>query len=268
MKNKAFTLAEVMITLTVIGIITAVIIPVAINSKPDENIMKFKKAHNTLYKTISELINSDKYYLDGKLNKKPDGTIIRGSFHLDNGEYCGGIPLGTDDDVKYFCKTFSDILATKKVNCSTAKTAENSLYTFVAVNDFPTKQWHKTQADAKKWFDQTCLDMAGAVGPEIVTTDDIIFYQVNPAATFGVCWGPRYNGDDERCLFDKADLYFQKKSDSDYVESPDYFKFFCIDIDGINKGEDPFGYGIRVDGKIMTGARADEWLEKSIQGEN
>ena len=47
--KKGFTLAEVMITLTVIGIITAVIIPVAIHSKPDENIMKFKKAHNTLY---------------------------------------------------------------------------------------------------------------------------------------------------------------------------------------------------------------------------
>ena len=42
--KKAFTLAEVMVTLTVIGIITSIIIPVAIHSKPDENIMKFKKS--------------------------------------------------------------------------------------------------------------------------------------------------------------------------------------------------------------------------------
>ena len=42
-------------------------------------------------------------------------------------------------------------------------------------------------------------------------------------------------------------------------------RVFCMDIDGINKGEDPFGYGIRVDGKIILGARAQEWLEKSIQ---
>ena len=38
-----------------------------------------------------------------------------------------------------------------------------------------------------------------------------------------------------------------------------------MDVDGINKGEDPFGYGIRVDGKIILGARAQEWLGKNIQ---
>ena len=27
----------------------------------------------------------------------------------------------------------------------------------------------------------------------------------------------------------------------------------------------PFGYGIRADGKILNGKRAEEWLEKSIQ---
>ena len=43
------------------------------------------------------------------------------------------------------------------------------------------------------------------------------------------------------------------------------YKPFCIDIDGFNKGEDPFGYGIRVDGKIIPGKKADEWLQKSIQ---
>ena len=42
-----------------------------------------------------------------------------------------------------------------------------------------------------------------------------------------------------------------------------------MDIDGINKGEPPFGYGIRFDGKILTGKRADEWINKNIQkGDN
>ena len=35
-------------------------------------------------------------------------------------------------------------------------------------------------------------------------------------------------------------------------------------MDGINKDEDPFGYGIRADGKIFLGARAQEWLQKLI----
>jgi len=40
---KGFTLAEVMIVLTVIGILAGILIPVANNSRPDENVMKFKK---------------------------------------------------------------------------------------------------------------------------------------------------------------------------------------------------------------------------------
>ena len=42
-------------------------------------------------------------------------------------------------------------------------------------------------------------------------------------------------------------------------------KVFCLDIDGINNGEEPFGYPIRVDGKIFVGAKAQQWLEKTIQ---
>ena len=104
MKNKAFTLAEVMITLTVIGIITAIIIPVAINSKPDENIMKFKKAHNTLYQTISELVNSDKYYCDGDLGMKAD---------------CKTQILSQESTITYLCETMADVISTKSVNCNT-----------------------------------------------------------------------------------------------------------------------------------------------------
>ena len=51
------------------------------------------------------------------------------------------------------------------------------------------------------------------------------------------------------------------------------YKNFCIDIDGIPANatrydcvnECPFGYGIRYDGKILNGLRAEEWLEKTIQ---
>ena len=53
------------------------------------------------------------------------------------------------------------------------------------------------------------------------------------------------------------------------------YKVICIDIDGIpDDGSEncddvkdvcPFGYGVRYDGKILTGQRADEWLEKGFQ---
>ena len=103
-KLKGFTLAEIMIVLTVIGILTGILMPIAIQSAPDENVMKFKKAHNTLTTTIREMVNSDKYHLDGDLGFKPDGTLIDGTH---------------DGDYTYFCETFADILSSvKKKNCS------------------------------------------------------------------------------------------------------------------------------------------------------
>ena len=51
------------------------------------------------------------------------------------------------------------------------------------------------------------------------------------------------------------------------------YKIFCMDIDGVPESatsdncvnECPFSYGIRVDGKIFTSQRTDEWLQKTIQ---
>ena len=60
-------------------------------------------------------------------------------------------------------------------------------------------------------------------------------------------------------------LSFNYENNMDFQGFLTAHKIFCIDVDGIGKGEDPFGYGIRVDGKIMPGERADTWLQKSIQ---
>ena len=101
-KQKAFTLAEILIVLTVIGILTAILMPIAIQSAPDENILKFKKANATLGTVIRELVNSDRYYLDGDLGVKADGTQITGA---------------ANGNQTYFCNTLAEILNTKSTNC-------------------------------------------------------------------------------------------------------------------------------------------------------
>lgn len=55
-KFKAFTLTEIMIVFTVIDVMSAIFLPVARHIMPDENVMKFKKAHNTLGAVIRELV--------------------------------------------------------------------------------------------------------------------------------------------------------------------------------------------------------------------
>lgn len=62
MKHKGFTLAEVLISLTVIGILAAILTPVLQNAIPDQNISLFRKAYNTVVTAVSDLINDEQNY--------------------------------------------------------------------------------------------------------------------------------------------------------------------------------------------------------------
>ena len=241
-KRIAFTLAEIMIVLAVIGVLTAVLLPVAINSTPNEDVMKFKKGHNALLTTIRELVNSDKYYLDGNLAKRASGEYITGK---------------NAGDVTYFCESFADIISTKSINC-------NDTYTSYADASETTVCSDWSDADIVNNMDTYCKNTASKIGAEIATSDNIIFYQ-SSTITFGM---DDYVGTVDHYLyletvgeFNSSPENSAKGIDSAYRCS----KVFCMDIDGIDNGEDPFGYGIRADGKVLLGARADEWLQKSIQ---
>lgn len=62
MSRKGFTLSEVLITLTIVGIGAAILTPVIINITPDANKIAFKKAYSTIEQTVSTLINDEDYY--------------------------------------------------------------------------------------------------------------------------------------------------------------------------------------------------------------
>ena len=233
--KKAFTLAEIMIVLVIIGVITAILLPVAIHNAPDENVMKFKKGNNTLGVVIRELVNSDEYYLNGDLGIKADGTLLDGTH---------------DGDNTYFCQTFADVVSTKEVNCIDTGEYHG---TWVDLNIFSLEE-------NKEKLDSFCKKVSTRNG--IQTSDNIIFYEYAPTITFGMSLAQAHSA-----------AQFTNPDSSDIRNFGEYkpkgfdviYKIFCMDVDGINKGEDPFGYGIRVDGKILYGARAQEWMQKSVQ---
>ena len=155
-----------MIVLVVIGVLTGILVPAAMNSMPNENVMKFKKAHNTLYRVINELVSSDKYYADGDLGKRPNGDLI-------DGTHTG--------DKTYFCNTFADVLNVKSRNCSEyeAGTYHNHFHIY----------WYKEIGDTSQnvdgLLDEACQQETASVGEEIVTSDGIVYYQPSPLPTFG-----------------------------------------------------------------------------------
>ena len=222
--KKAFTLAEIMIVLMVIGLLTAILLPSARNAMPNKDLMKFKKAHETLHNTFIELVNSDKYYLNGDLGIKINGDLIDGTH---------------EGDSTYLCETFSDLIKTKNVSCKEYGTKTTYVSSSVA---YPFDIWCRNLQKN---------DCSHNIVSQIKSIDGTTFFEANSFMSFG----SSLDGSTAR-------HYTSERSATGFYY---VYKGFCMDIDEWCKGEDPFGYGIRVDGKILNSDKANEWLEKSIQ---
>ena len=238
LKKLAFTLAEVMIVVTVIGIISAILLPAARNAAPDKNITKFKKANNTFGNVIRELVYDEKYFYEGDLNLKPDGTEVTNK--------------------KYICQCLADILNTKKVECSEFTNYDRGYV------DFGWDKVNNRVGYTADVLDNICKAVSIEIGnPEIITSDNVHWYQGSP----GVLYNTNHVSQADTKLF-------QIKDDHQKLR---IYKVFCIDIDGKPDGatknncinECPFGYGVRQDGKILYGTKAQQWMKKKIQrGDN
>ena len=253
--NRAFTLAEILIVLVIIGVLTMILLPMAFQSSPDEEVMKFKKGYNTLGTVIRELVTSDKYYQNGDLGTRANGVLIDRTH---------------EGDFTYFCETFADVISTKNVNC-----LEGGLNNYGSLQGIFHSGGEIELKDAllsqmKEMLDSTCAreDVQKLFGNSIVTTDEIRYYESGPERTFGS--NERgWNAEEGTLVSENRPRAFAGPNDVPYFQDKNGFdinyKIFCMDIDEPNKDEAPFGFGIRADGKILNGARADEWLKKSVQ---
>jgi len=269
MKKFGFTLAEIMIVLTIIGVLTMILLPIANHSRPDENVMKFKKADTTLKNVIKELVTSDKYYCNGDLAIKNDcKTYVDVTYD----EETGGDT--------YFCNTIADLLSVKENKCRKSNSTGSPFGAYMLSNADPNTVQasqipikitvtEETIKKSQEQFDKSCKISAARHGAEIITPDNVSYFQVSNRASFSFCGNLSY---DSSCRFysppDKFPANIGDQNGFDIV-----YKVYCIDVDGIPDNatetdcvnECPFGYGIRADGKIMPGARAAEWLEKGFQ---
>lgn len=118
-KMRGFTLAEVMITLAVLGILASIMLPAVSRVRPNENKVMFKKAYYIAERTVSELVNDENLYPEG------DGTHV-GLDNISEVTYNGEKFTGNDK----FCKLFAEKVNTinDSVNCvssSSNPTASN-----------------------------------------------------------------------------------------------------------------------------------------------
>ena len=75
MKLRAFTMAELLVTLTIAGIVALVVLPTLMHTQPNREMVMFKKAYYLASRTVNELINDEDYYPDSA-----DGLAIHNGF--------------------------------------------------------------------------------------------------------------------------------------------------------------------------------------------
>ena len=142
MKKIAFTLTELLVALAVIGILTAILMPIIFNIMPDQNALMAKRAYYTVQTIVSDMINDDNSYPDLR-NTSEDEEI--GAFS--NGYGYANCEKWTEDgnaNVK-FIKLFADKLDIK----GTLPTLTDENFQTTYSNDNPYK--FKTK-DGIEWI--------------------------------------------------------------------------------------------------------------------
>lgn len=84
--KKGFTLSEVMITLGLVGVLAAILIPATTKVTPSTNKLMAKKANYTIQKAIANMINDDKNYPGDTL--WPSSTVPMGFGQGTSGQFC------------------------------------------------------------------------------------------------------------------------------------------------------------------------------------
>lgn len=102
-----FTLAEVLIALTLLGVICAFLIPAIMGMTPSRNKIMFRKAYYTIEKTLDEILNNENNYPttdDNRVNDSNGNPVWKG--------FNNTTPANGSGTTNKFCYLFIDALNT------------------------------------------------------------------------------------------------------------------------------------------------------------
>lgn len=124
--SKGFTLAEVMVTLGVVGVLAAILIPSIFHVTPSKNKVLFRKAYNTLQQAVSMMVNDDAIYPADQTNGAAPPVQLGFNYVYNP----GGATSTTYYANNKFCNFLSDSLnMIGSASCPTYNTVANGYFT-------------------------------------------------------------------------------------------------------------------------------------------
>ena len=170
--KNAFTLAEVLVTMTILGVLIALTTRALSDVKPNQEMIMFKKAYYTTSRVVSELVNDEDLYpenLDDMTHDALANTTIEAQ--TGNGEAMyKGIPYSGPGK---FCRLFAAKLNIN-LNACNARTAINNGGNFVTTDgmswSMPASEGIFTGADNREYI---VVDVNGPNRGDNCTLDNV-----------------------------------------------------------------------------------------------
>lgn len=128
--KNGFTLAEALITIGMLGIVAAILVPVMNKIIPDSNITAFKQAYSVVSQAVSNMINDDDLYPSCRHLANSDGIIGPIGFNIPSAAILLTMVANTpncttgyvpDANTNKFCYLLSQQIRTRRgipVSCS------------------------------------------------------------------------------------------------------------------------------------------------------
>lgn len=228
MLKKGFTLAETMITVAILGLLAAILIPALNKVSPNDNKIMFRKAYYTLERAISFLINDDVNYPSNSTTPSGSIQILRGLNNTD---------VTSNGTTNKFCFFLTDMLNTVgSVTCPGVGDSGAALDKLASFNSTDGISW-------KIYFPVSDTSNTGLT-PASRLTDTAQFPVNHDLYTTKIIVD--VNGDKApNCTGDKVALNGDASYDATYAP----FLSYCA----TGKNPDTYVIGVRYDGKLQVG---------------
>lgn len=229
-----------MIVFTVIGVLTAILVPALFTASPDQEKLRAKKAYNTLTRAVESLTNAGPYDAN-------DGKLVSTSFSTDK-----------DERNSFFCNNLAEILNVKSVDCTIDDTNEGIANTDKCIaftSDSTRKRLCLEESDTQNVPDtQKLQDALDASCLASFYADDKPKGEYNFVTSDGIMWG-----------IQRTDFSNETMITLNAINSPAFYNLICIDVDSHNSPEYVYGAGIRRDGKILVGTKLQEIISEDYE---
>lgn len=262
-KSRAFTLAECMIVMLVVGVAFAILTPILFLTAPDQDRLKAKKAYHTLLTSVSIMINSPSY-------AQSEGSLNMCSY-LDSDILSEAEIKDMRDE--YFCLNMAEIVNAEFADCSldlvnSAVATESGNDACTANTSFEFSSSSPRSSVCLKTEAGTEEDTEQFVYTDLRDKFDIIcekFYSnanqnqnvdVKTVYNFktpdGILWAIQRANFSHNAKISQFDKITGKSA---------FYNVICINTDSNKSAEFTYGAGVNADGNILLGTKLFEVVE-------